>query len=84
MIISPAVLDAGTYTLQVSEDPEATAASAWTNLQGGDPFADLVVIAAKARVFYELPVAPAFRIFSSVNVTADRVFEVAKSLMISS
>lgn len=81
MIMAPAALDAGTYTLEVNPDQLATNASTgWTTLQIGDPAADAASPAAgKARLYYELPAAPSWRIKCSVVAVADRTFKVSAS-----
>lgn len=81
MIIAPAALDAATFTFEVNPDQNAVAASpGWATLQIGDPASDAAPPGiGKARLYYELPAAPSWRIRSSINQTADRIFKVSGS-----
>jgi len=83
-IMTPATIDAVAFTVEVSNDPAATAASTWFTLQiGSDTLADSsVATASKARVFYEIPVFAAFRIKAASNVAADRTFKANKTYLL--
>lgn len=65
-VFPPTVLDAGTYTIEVTAD-----GTNWVTLQEGG--ADATLTAGKARTVDE-PSYLGFRIKSSVNATADRTF----------
>jgi len=79
MLYGPAALDALTFTIEVSFNPEA-AAPTWVTLQDGSPAADVTAPAAtKARSYASgLISAVGVRIKASGNVAADRVFDASK------
>lgn len=80
-LYSPSGLDAQTYTIEVCNDPYATASSTWFTLQTGDTPADAAPPAAgKAQVYYELASCMAFRIKSGGAVTGDQTFKATKSI----
>lgn len=67
-----------TYTIEVSDNVD-DAAPTFVTLQVGDPFADAVpALTGKSRTFYELPAHLGFRIKSSANVTANRIWRASK------
>lgn len=72
-----------TYTIEVSPEAEATAASAWMTLQIGDPAGDAAPpLQGKARFYSEIAAAMSFRIKASGNVTADRTWNASKNAFI--
>lgn len=74
VLYAPAALDATTFTIQVTADPEA-AAPVWVTLQQGTTPADAnPPLAGKARAYGELPGCMGFRIHSSGAVAADRIW----------
>jgi hypothetical protein len=75
LIQAPAVLDgATTFVIEVSDEAGNAA-----TLQTGDTPIDLNPPAAgKARTYVDLLAAYAFRIKSSANVAADRIFKPSK------
>lgn len=71
-------VDAGTYTFEISPDPDATTPVVCT-LQSGSPAADVTPPASdNGIVSFELPLAGAFRIRASVAVTGDQRWVVEK------
>lgn len=79
-LYAPAVLDAFTFTLEVTEAPD-DAAPVFRTLQVGDPAADAVPPpVGKARAYFELSAAMGFRIHSSSNVAADRTWKLTKQI----
>lgn len=83
-VYSPAALDALTFSFEVNANAQAVAASpGWVTLQVGDPAADAVPPpAGKARTYYELASAMAYRMKASGNVAADRIFKQSKSVFL--
>jgi hypothetical protein len=75
-------IEAGTYTIEVSPDPKATAANTdWVTLQIGDPAGDAAPPATgKARVYYENAVVGALRIRKSVNATQINTWKAGKAI----
>ena len=69
-LFAPAALDAGTYTIQVAADPDNPV---FVTLNDGT--ADINAPAAGKAQVYVSPVWRCFKIHSSVNVTADRIFK---------
>jgi len=79
VLYAPAALDAFTFTIEVTHNPDA-AAPVFVTLQQGTTPADAVApAAAKARAYGELPGCAGFRIHSSAAVAADRIWQVTKS-----
>jgi len=76
---APAALDALTFTIEVTNDPDA-AAPVFTTLQDGSPPADVNPPAAgKSRSYASgLLGAGGFRIKASGAVAADRIFNATK------
>lgn len=78
MLYAPAALDVLTFTIEVTDDPDA-AAPVFRTLQSGSPLADVPPPAAgKAISFAGLSSAMGIRIHASGNVAADRVWAVSK------
>ena len=79
-LLAPATLDGVTFTLQVTDDFDATTSSTWRTLQVNDPPTDINPPAAgKARTYYDLPTYAAFRIKASGNVAAARTWALIKN-----
>jgi hypothetical protein len=81
LLVAPAALDAGTYTIEVNANPKAlTTDAGWGTLQIGDPAADAAPPAiTKARVYYELACVGSWRL-AGPAAAADRTFKVGKSI----
>ena len=78
MLYAPAVLDALTFTIEVTDDPDAVT-PVWRTFQSGETPADVSPPAAtKARSYENLTSAAGIRIHASGNVAADRIWEVTK------
>lgn len=77
LIIAPATLDAGTYTIEVGNTQDNAAGTVFSTLQN-EQATDYPVPAQGKAIVYSLPLWPCFRIKSSVNVAADRAFKVFK------
>lgn len=79
ILYAPAALDAFTFTIEVTADPEAAAPVFVTLQQGTTPADAAPPLAGKARAYGEIPAAMGFRIHSSSNVAADRVWLASKN-----
>ena len=78
-LLAPAVLDAVTYTIEVTRDFSASP-RVWQTLESGDPLADVAPPAVtKARVYIDIALFDGFRIFATGAATADRTWRVIKS-----
>ncbi len=78
-LVAPAILDAVTYTIQVTRDFKASPV-VWNTLESGDPLADVAPPAiTKARVYIDVALFDGFRIFASGAATAIRTWRVIKS-----
>jgi hypothetical protein len=81
ILYAPAALDAFTFTIEVSDDPDAIS-PVWNTLQLGDTPADATAPpATKARAYYEIVGAGGFRVHSSSAVAADRIWRVTKQFI---
>lgn len=77
---APTALDATTFTIQVSNDRNATVSSTWRTLQIGDPAADASPpLAGRSRYYQDLSYFAAFRLASSAPVAADRTWNAEKN-----
>jgi len=78
-LVAPATLDATTFTIQVTQDPDASPV-VWTNLNDG--VADVSAPLASKTSVYPGPSYPAFRILAGSAVAADRTWQmfIAESL----
>jgi hypothetical protein len=74
VLYAPAVLDAFTFTIEVTADPEVAAPVFVTLQQGTTPADAAPPLAVKARAYGEIPGAMGFRIHSSAAVAADRIW----------
>lgn len=75
-LYAPAALDAATFTIEGTDDPDA-AVPVWTTLYDGG--SDVTAPPAGKHSVYPCPTFQGFRIKSSIAVAADRVWRVTKA-----
>lgn len=78
MLYAPAALGAATYTIEVTDDPDAAAPVFRTYQQGDTPTDVAPPVAGKARTYVGLASAMGIRLKSSIAEVADRVWKVSK------